>query len=86
MQHRTRNYIMAEKSAEQLYEARTQRIAAATALKETDRVPFFYTTRFWAARVAGITCQEQMYDADKARCGHQGGDHDAAARRDRSVA
>lgn len=57
---------MTEKSPTQLYDERAQRIADAVLLKETDRVPFVYSTRFWAARAFGITCQEQMYDADKA--------------------
>jgi uroporphyrinogen-III decarboxylase len=57
---------MTEKSAAQLYDERTRRVADAVALKQTDRVPFVYATRFWAARAFGITCQEQMYDADKA--------------------
>jgi uroporphyrinogen-III decarboxylase len=58
--------LMTEKSSTQLYDERAQRIADAVALKETDRVPFVYSTRFWAARAFGISCQEQMYDADKA--------------------
>lgn len=57
---------MAEKSPAQIYDERAQRIVDAVALKETDRVPFVYGTRFWAARAFGITCQEQMYEADKA--------------------
>ena len=57
---------MTEKTSTQLYDERAQRLADAVALKETDRVPFVYLTRFWAARAFGITCQEQMYDADKA--------------------
>jgi len=57
---------MSEKSPAQLYDERLQRIAKSVALQETDRVPFVYATRFWAARAFGITYQEQMYDADKA--------------------
>ena len=48
-----------------LYEERNRRLLDQVALKETDRVPFVFGTRFWAAKFAGITFEEQMYDADK---------------------
>ncbi len=51
---------------ETLYAERSQRIADAVALKETDRVPFIYATRFWSAALAGISFEEAMYDVDKA--------------------
>jgi hypothetical protein len=48
-----------------LYEERNRRLLDQVALKETDRIPFVFGTRFWAAKFAGITFEEQMYDADK---------------------
>ena len=48
-----------------LYRQRLQRIEDAVALRESDRPPFVYSTNFWAARLAGITFQEAMYDIDK---------------------
>jgi len=57
---------MTDKSNEELYRQRAQRIADNVALKESDRIPFVYATRFWSAALAGITFQEMMYDVDKA--------------------
>jgi uroporphyrinogen-III decarboxylase len=57
---------MTKKSAQDLYEERSRRVADAISLKETDRVPLVYTTRFWSAHFVGYTCWDQMYDADKA--------------------
>jgi len=48
-----------------LFEERKQRLLDQVALKETDRVPVVFGTRFWAAKFAGISFEEQMYDADK---------------------
>ncbi len=48
-----------------LYEERNRRLLDQVALKETDRIPFVFGTRFWAAKFAGISFEEQMYDADK---------------------
>lgn len=48
-----------------LYEERNRRLLDQVALKETDRTPFVFGTRFWAARFAGITFEQQMYDIDK---------------------
>lgn len=48
-----------------LYNERLQRIEDAVALRESDRVPFIYSTNFWAAKLAGITFEEAMYDLDK---------------------
>lgn len=62
---------MSEESGQELYAERLRRMADAVALKETDRTPLIYTTRFWAARLAGITCREQMYDADKGAVAHK---------------
>jgi uroporphyrinogen-III decarboxylase len=62
---------MTNKSAQDLYEERSRRIADAISLKETDRVPFIYMTRFWAAHLAGYTCWDQMYDADKGSAAHK---------------
>jgi hypothetical protein len=51
------------KSAEQLCAEKRQRVDDVIALKEPDRVPFYFSSRFWAARQAGMTCEEAMYDA-----------------------
>ena len=48
-----------------LYEERSRRLLDQVALKATDRTPFVFATRFWAAKYAGITFEEQMYDAEK---------------------
>ena len=48
-----------------LYNERLQRIEDAVALRETDRVPYIYSSIFWSARYAGITFQQAMYDIDK---------------------
>jgi len=48
-----------------LYEERNRRLLDQVALKETDRTPFVFGTRFWTAKFAGITFEEQMYDVDK---------------------
>ncbi len=48
-----------------LYEERNRRLLDQVALKETDRIPFVFGTRFWAAKFAGISFEEQMYDVDK---------------------
>jgi uroporphyrinogen-III decarboxylase len=52
--------------AQALYQQRTQRMLDQVALQQTDRVPFVFLTRFWAARMTGLSYEEQMYDADKA--------------------
>jgi hypothetical protein len=52
-------------TANVLYEERSRRLLDQVALKETDRTPFVFATRFWAAKYAGITFEEQMYDAEK---------------------
>src|SRR3972149_809398 len=54
-----------DKAPGMLYEVRNQRLLDQVALKETDRIPFAFGTRFWAAKFAGITFEEQMYDIDK---------------------
>ena len=58
------NQVSGEPS--KLYEERNRRLLDQVALKETDRVPFIFGTRFWIAKFAGITFEEQMYDAEKA--------------------
>ena len=57
---------MNQAGANPLYEERNRRLLDQVALKQTDRVPFVFGTRFWAAKFAGISFQEQMYDPDKA--------------------
>lgn len=52
-------------SPEALYEERRRRLLDQVALKETDRTPVVFAGRFWPARYAGITFEEQMYDAEK---------------------
>ena len=54
-----------ETAANARYEERRQRLLDQVALKETDRTPFVFATRFWAARYAGITFEQQMYDAEE---------------------
>jgi hypothetical protein len=49
-----------------LFEERNRRLLDQVALKETDRIPFVFGSRFWPAKFAGITFEEQMYDGDKA--------------------
>jgi len=49
-----------------LYREREARLLDQVALKETDRIPFVFGTRFWTAKFAGITFEDQMYDADQA--------------------
>ncbi len=53
-------------SPEKLLQIRQQRIADAVALKETDQVPYFFATRYWSAKLAGISFKEFMYDIDAA--------------------
>lgn len=48
-----------------LFQAREKRIADAIALKVPDRVPVIVSFSFFAARYAGITLKEAMYDGDK---------------------
>ncbi len=57
---------MSEKSGAELFAEREKRLADNVKLIETDHVPFAYGSRFWPAKLAGITFQEFMYDTDKA--------------------
>lgn len=52
----------AEKSASELYQERQQRIIDSIELRETDRVPVSFFSTFWAAKYAGMTCEQAMYD------------------------
>ena len=45
-----------------LFTEREQRIRDVIALKTPDRVPLIFYQMFWAARHAGMTCREAMYD------------------------
>jgi uroporphyrinogen-III decarboxylase len=56
---------MSDDGNKALYLERVQRIADAVALRETDRVPLIYTSRFWSATLAGMTFEEVMYSVDK---------------------
>jgi uroporphyrinogen-III decarboxylase len=61
----------ASKSPAELYAERNQRLLDNVALKQTDRTPFVFATRFWVAKVAGITFEEQMYDIDKSAAAYE---------------
>lgn len=56
---------MSSEHKSELYTQRLRRMEDAIALREPDRVPFVYSTNFWAAKLAGITFQEAMYDIGK---------------------
>lgn len=47
-----------DKTPEELYRSRLQRVEDAIQLKVPDRVPFFPLTHFLAAKHAGITAEE----------------------------
>ena len=55
-----------EKTAEELFKEREKRIHDAVQLKEPDRVPIVSFGGFFAAKYAGFTCKEAMYDREKA--------------------
>lgn len=57
---------MSSKNGAELFAEREKRVADNVALIETDYVPFAYSSRFWPAKLAGISFEEFMYDADKA--------------------
>ena len=57
---------MAGKTNAELYDERVKRVSDQVALKQTDRTPFVYGSRFCAATYAGNTFAELMYDPDKA--------------------
>jgi hypothetical protein len=52
-------------SAAETHDRRVQRLEDAAALRIPDRVPLRMQFGFWAARQAGMTCQEAMYDAKR---------------------
>jgi len=54
-----------DKTPEQLYQEREKRVFDAIQLKVPDRVPIIATGGFFAARYAGMTGKEVMYDPDK---------------------
>jgi uroporphyrinogen-III decarboxylase len=51
-----------EKFGTELYQERQQRIIDTIELRETDRVPVSLFSTFWAAKYAGMTCEQAMYD------------------------
>lgn len=53
------------KTPEELLKGRTQRFEDVIQLKPTDRVPVIVTFDFFAAKYAGITCEQAVYDYDK---------------------
>ncbi|MDP6926403.1 MAG: uroporphyrinogen decarboxylase family protein [Rhodospirillales bacterium] len=56
---------MSEKSGEELYVERVQRIQDNIELKETDRVPYTFFSHFWSATLAEMTFEDAMYDYDR---------------------
>ena len=54
-----------DRDPKELYQERVERIADTVALKETDRVPYIYLTRFWNAKLVDMTSKETMYDVEK---------------------
>jgi uroporphyrinogen-III decarboxylase len=54
------------KSPEELYQERKKRYEDAVALRVPDRVPVSIQWGFFPARYVGITCEEYMYDYEKA--------------------
>jgi hypothetical protein len=55
-----------KKTAEELGKERVKRVKDAIELRVPDRVPLIPCFEFFAAYYAGITCQEAMYDYEKA--------------------
>ncbi len=53
------------KTPEELYKEREKRINEAIQLKVPDRVPILMNFGFFAARYAGITCEEAFYNPEK---------------------
>lgn len=51
-----------DKQPSDLYQAREKRIEDVIELRQPDRVPIFLYSTFWAARAAGMTCEQAMYD------------------------
>ncbi len=51
-----------EKSGSERYQEREQRILDTIELRETDRVPVSFFNTFWAAKYAGMSCEQAMYD------------------------
>lgn len=49
-------------NASDLFAERQTRIEDVIALREPDRVPSFLFSTFWAAKAAGMTCEQAMYD------------------------
>jgi len=54
------------KKVNQAYKERTRRIADAILLKKPDRIPLMPMWEFFYAKYAGYTCEEVMYDSQKA--------------------
>lgn len=54
------------KEVEKVYKERTRRIADAILLEKPDRIPLMPMWEFFYAKYAGYTCEEVMYDAQKA--------------------
>ncbi len=54
-----------DKSPEQLYKERIKRVEDATQLKVPDRVPIMATPHFFPTNIAGVSCEDAMYDYDK---------------------
>jgi uroporphyrinogen-III decarboxylase len=54
-----------DKSAEELFQERTERIRLAIELKQPDRVPFAPFASFFPVRYAGISFEQAMHDYEK---------------------
>lgn len=58
--------VFPNKEIEKAYKERTKRIADAILLKKPDRIPLMPMWEFFYPKYAGYTCEEVMYDAQKA--------------------
>lgn len=61
------NVEFVDDAAEERYQTRARRVRRAIELKEPDRVPVQLVGDFLAGHLAGVTFEEMMYDAEKAR-------------------
>jgi len=54
-----------EKSGEDLYNEKIERLEAATKVEKTDRVPIAVSTTYFPAKYAGISYEQMFYDNEK---------------------
>ena len=57
-----RREAVSEAEAREAHAAREKRVLDVIQLREPDQVPYYLSWRFWAARQAGMTCEQAMYD------------------------